>query len=89
MEGSKLNLMIHEHFVPDQRNWSKQHSKPLIPRRTPRLRLESREHGETVQSWRKRQLTVFIRRASSHVSRNAEYAFHSLRWHYVLLELSD
>ena len=87
MEGSKLNLMIHEHFVPDPRSWRKQHASLLIPRRTPAVCLESRVHGETVANWRRRQAGVFFQRTSFHFSRNVEYALHSLRWHYALLQL--
>lgn len=87
MEGSKLNLMIHEHFVPDPRSWRKQYASLLIPRRTPAVSLESCGQGETSASWRRRQAEIFFRRASFHFSRNVEYALHSLRWHYALLEL--
>jgi hypothetical protein len=87
MEGSKLNLMIHEHFVPDPRSWRKQYASLLIPRRTPAVSLESRGDDETSANWRRRQAEIFFGRASFHFSRNVEYALHSVRWHYALLEL--
>jgi hypothetical protein len=87
MEGSKLNLMIHEHFVPDPRNWKKQYASLLIPRRAPAASLELRKHDETVANWRRRQAEIFFERTSFHFSRNFEYALHSLRWHYALLQL--
>jgi hypothetical protein len=38
-------------------------------------------------NWRLRQAELFFQRAFFHFSRNFEYAAHSLRWHYALLEL--
>lgn len=87
MEGSKLNLMIHEHFVPDPRRWRKQYSSLLMPRRTPAVSLESRANGEPSTKWRRRQAEIFFQRASFHFSRNVEYALYSLRWRYALLEV--
>jgi hypothetical protein len=85
MEGSKLHLMIHEHFVPDPRSWRKQHASLLIPRRIPSVMHQSREQGETATNWRGRQARIFLQRVSFHLSRNAEYAVHNLRWRYALL----
>jgi Uncharacterised nucleotidyltransferase len=87
MEGSKLNLLIHEHFVPDPDSWRKQHASLLIPRRTPSVSLESRAEGESSGDWRRRQARILFQRASFHLSRNAEYAFHNLRWRYALFAL--
>jgi Uncharacterised nucleotidyltransferase len=87
MKGSKLNLMIHKHFVPDPRSWRKQYASLLFPRRAPAVSLESRAHGEAAVNWRRRQAEVFCQRASFHFLRNIEYAVHSLRWRYALLEL--
>ncbi len=87
MEGSKLNLLVHEHFVPDPENWRKQHARLLIPRRTPSVSLESRAQDESFGDWRKRQARIFFQRVSFHISRNVEYAFHNLRWRYALFTI--
>jgi len=80
MAGSKLNLLVHEHFVSDSENWRRQHASLLIPRSAPSVSLESRADGESLSNWRRRQARVFFQRASFHFLRNAEYAFHNLRW---------
>jgi len=87
MAGSKLSLLVHEHFVHDPENWRREHATLLIPRSTPSVSLESRAHGESSRAWRRRQARIFLQRASFHMSRNAEYVFHNLRWRCALFAL--